>query len=100
MPRSVIPNIAVGHRSPHHDERIGLASLSGRPRLGRSTFAWHCYLYWPNGSHLSLPTELRLKDARGAFLGLLVVLIVVLIVGDPGRIDRQAGRPARDPRSY
>jgi uncharacterized membrane protein len=37
-----------------------------------------------------LPPELRLHDARWVFLVLLVVLVVVLIVGDPGRIDRQA----------
>ncbi len=37
-----------------------------------------------------LPPQLRLHDARWLFLALLVVLVVVLIVGDPGRIDRQA----------
>ena len=37
-----------------------------------------------------LPPQLRLNDARWVFLVLLVVLVVVLIVGDPGRIDRQA----------
>src|SRR5436190_6712527 len=37
-----------------------------------------------------LPPELRVNDARGVFLVLLVVLMVVLIIGDPGRIDRQA----------
>jgi uncharacterized membrane protein len=37
-----------------------------------------------------LPPELRLHDARWLFLAMLVVLVVVLIVGDPGRIDRQA----------
>ena len=37
-----------------------------------------------------LPPELRVNDARGLFLALLVVLIVVLIVGDPGKIDREA----------
>jgi uncharacterized membrane protein len=37
-----------------------------------------------------LPPQLRLHDARWLFLVLLVVLVVVLIVGDPGRIDRQA----------
>ena len=31
-----------------------------------------------------------MHDARWLFLALLVVLVVVLIVGDPGRIDRQA----------
>jgi uncharacterized membrane protein len=37
-----------------------------------------------------LPPELRLHDARWLFLAMLVVLVVVLIVGDPGRSDRQA----------
>jgi hypothetical protein len=37
-----------------------------------------------------LPPELRVNDARGLFLVLLVVLIVVLVIGDPGKIDRQA----------
>jgi hypothetical protein len=38
---------------------------------------------------LALPTELRLDDARGVFLVALVVLMAALILGDPGRIDRQ-----------
>jgi uncharacterized membrane protein len=37
-----------------------------------------------------LPSQLRIHDARWAFLLLLVILVMVLIVGDPGRIDRQA----------
>jgi hypothetical protein len=37
-----------------------------------------------------LPTQLRLGDARPAFLVVLTVLIIALIAGDPGRIDRQA----------
>jgi hypothetical protein len=38
---------------------------------------------------LFLPDELRLRDARPVFILLLAVLIVALMVGDPGRIDRQ-----------
>ena len=38
----------------------------------------------------ALPSELRLRDGRGLFLAAEIVLVVVLIVGDPGRIDRQA----------
>jgi uncharacterized membrane protein len=37
-----------------------------------------------------LPTQLRLDDARPVFLVVLTVLIIALIAGDPGRIDRQA----------
>ena len=36
-----------------------------------------------------LPPELRLHDARPVFIVVLAALIVALIVGDPGRIDRQ-----------
>jgi len=39
---------------------------------------------------LLLPTQLRLDDARPAFLVVLTVLVIALIAGDPGRIDRQA----------
>jgi hypothetical protein len=38
---------------------------------------------------LFLPDKLRLNDARPVFLVVLVVLIAALIIGDPGRIDRQ-----------
>ena len=34
--------------------------------------------------------QLRLDDARPLFLVVLAVLMVALIVGDPGRIDREA----------
>jgi hypothetical protein len=37
-----------------------------------------------------LPSQLRLDDARPVALVVLAVLMVALIAGDPGRIDRQA----------
>jgi len=37
-----------------------------------------------------LPPQLRLDDARPVALVVLAVLMVALIAGDPGRIDRQA----------
>lgn len=36
----------------------------------------------------TLPPELRLYDPRGGLLAIIVVLTVALIIGDPGRIDR------------
>src|SRR5690349_3439790 len=42
------------------------------------------------GLRVFLPNQLRLDDARPAFIVVLAALIVALIVGDPGRIDRQA----------
>jgi uncharacterized membrane protein len=38
---------------------------------------------------LFLPPELRISDASGVFLAVIVVMVVALILGDPGRIDRQ-----------
>ena len=41
------------------------------------------------GLRIFLPPQLRLHDARPVFLVVLAVLIIALIAGDPGRIDRQ-----------
>jgi uncharacterized membrane protein len=38
---------------------------------------------------LFLPPELRINDASGLFLAVIVVMVVALILGDPGRIDRE-----------
>ena len=38
---------------------------------------------------LFLPPELRVSDASGLFLVVIVVMGVALILGDPGRIDRE-----------
>jgi hypothetical protein len=38
---------------------------------------------------IALPAQVRLDDARPVFLVVLAGLVVALIVGDPGRIDRQ-----------
>ena len=42
------------------------------------------------GLRVFLPAQLRLDDARPLFVVVLAALIIALIVGDPGRIDRQA----------
>jgi uncharacterized membrane protein len=36
-----------------------------------------------------LPPELRVSDASGLFLVVIVVMVVALVLGDPGRIDRE-----------
>jgi hypothetical protein len=41
------------------------------------------------GLRIFLPSQLRLDDARPLFVVVLAVLMIALIVGDPGRIDRQ-----------
>jgi hypothetical protein len=42
------------------------------------------------GLRAVLPPQLRAGDARWAFVVLLVVLLAVIIIGDPGRIDRDS----------
>jgi hypothetical protein len=42
------------------------------------------------GLRAALPSQLRDGDARWAFAVLLAVLLGVLIIGDPGRIDRDS----------
>jgi hypothetical protein len=42
------------------------------------------------GLRAALPSQLRNGDTRWAFVAVLVVLLAVLVVGDPGRIDRDS----------
>jgi hypothetical protein len=42
------------------------------------------------GLRAALPPELRNGDARWAFILVVVVLLAVLVIGDPGRIDRDS----------
>jgi hypothetical protein len=42
------------------------------------------------GLRAALPSQLRNGDARWAFIVVVVVLLGVLIIGDPGRIDRDS----------
>jgi hypothetical protein len=42
------------------------------------------------GLRAALPPELRNGDARWAFIVVVVVLLAILVIGDPGRIDRES----------
>ena len=42
------------------------------------------------GLRAALPPQLRNGDARWAFVAVLVALLAILIIGDPGRIDRDS----------
>ena len=42
------------------------------------------------GLRAALPAQLRSGDARWAFIVVVVVLLAVLVIGDPGRIDRDS----------
>jgi hypothetical protein len=42
------------------------------------------------GLRAALPPQLRNGDARWAFVVVLIVLLAILVIGDPGRIDRDS----------
>jgi hypothetical protein len=42
------------------------------------------------GLRAALPPELRTGDARWAFIVVILVLLAAMIIGDPGRIDRDS----------
>ena len=42
------------------------------------------------GLRAVLPAQLRTGDARWALIPILVVLLAILVIGDPGRIDRDS----------
>jgi hypothetical protein len=42
------------------------------------------------GLRAALPSQLRNGDARWVFIAVLVALLAILVVGDPGRIDRDS----------
>lgn len=42
------------------------------------------------GLRAALPPQLRNGDARWAFIVVVVVLLAILVIGDPGRIDRES----------
>jgi hypothetical protein len=61
-----------------------------RPRTGESRWPMALAVLAAGGLRAALPSQLRDGDARWAFIAVLVVLLGVLIIGDPGRIDRDS----------
>ena len=64
----------------------------GRPgrEVGESRWPRALAVLAAGGLRAALPAQLRSGDARWAFIAILVVLLAVLIIGDPGRIDRDS----------
>jgi hypothetical protein len=60
-----------------------------RGQVGESRWPMAAAVLLAGVLRIFLPDNLRLHDARPAFLVVLVMLIAALIIGDPGRIDRQ-----------
>jgi uncharacterized membrane protein len=59
-------------------------------RVGERRWPMAAAVLLAGALRLFLPTQLRVDDARPVALVVLVALMVALIAGDPGRIDRQA----------
>ncbi len=64
--------------------------VTKRARAGERRWPMAAAVLLAGALRYFLPSQLRLDDARPVFLVVLVVLVAALIVGDPGRIDRQA----------
>ena len=60
------------------------------PRVGESRWPMALAVLGAAGLRAALPDELRDGDARWAFAVIVVVLLAVLVIGDPGRIDRDS----------
>jgi hypothetical protein len=59
-------------------------------KLGESRWPMALAVLAAGGLRAALPAQLRDGDARWAFGAVVVVLLAVLIIGDPGRIDRDS----------
>jgi hypothetical protein len=59
-------------------------------RAGESRWPMALAVLAAGGLRAALPPELRNGDARWAFLVILIALLAILVVGDPGRIDRDS----------
>ena len=60
-----------------------------RDQVGERRWPMATAVLIAGGLRIFLPPELRLNDARPLFVVVLAGLMIALIVGDPGRIDRQ-----------
>jgi hypothetical protein len=61
-----------------------------RPRIGENRWPMAAAVLLTGVMRIALPSQLRLNDARPLLFVVLLGLIVALMLGDPGRIDRQA----------
>jgi hypothetical protein len=76
----------ITNASPDPDD----TQPSGSPRAGESRWPMALAVLATGVLHATLPSELRIRDARWLFLATVLALLLVLIIGDPGRIDRQS----------
>jgi hypothetical protein len=60
------------------------------PRVGEARWPMALAVLTAGALRVTLPASLRLQDVSWLLWVFVVVVLVVLMVGDPGRIDRQA----------
>ena len=70
--------------------RVSCTMTKKRARVGERRWPMAAAVLLAGVLRLFLPTQLRLDDARPVALVVLAALMIALIAGDPGRIDRQA----------
>jgi hypothetical protein len=58
--------------------------------VGESRWPMALAVLAAGGLRAALPTQLRNGDARWAYIVILVALLAILVIGDPGRIDRDS----------
>ena len=69
-----------------HSEEVLIAERG--PHVGEPRWPMALAVLATGILRATLPPELRNGDARWVFPVIVVVLLVALIIGDPGRIDR------------
>jgi len=60
------------------------------PRVGETRWPMAMAVLAAGGLRAVLPSQLRYHDARWLFILVVAALLAVLIIGDPGRIDRDS----------
>jgi hypothetical protein len=69
-----------------------VAQPASRPSAGAGESRWPMALavLAAGGLRAVLPAQLRTGDARWVFIVVVVALLAILVIGDPGRIDRDS----------
>jgi len=74
------------------DPRVRLTEEPQSEQAGRGERRWPMAMavLAAGGLRAALPAQLRNGDARWALIVVLVALLAVIVIGDPGRIDRDS----------